>query len=146
MKFQVPQFIEVEDKIFGPFTFRQFVYLIGGAGLDYVIYRATKIWISIPLIFIVSSFALALAFYKVNNRSFLNMIESAFYYFISPKLFLWRREEKAPVIKNPLEPTKSTAPLYVPKLSSGKLNDLTWSLDIQENLKKEKDYQQDLNR
>ncbi len=33
MRFEVPQFIDVEDKIFGPFTFKQFLYLAGGAGL-----------------------------------------------------------------------------------------------------------------
>jgi len=32
MRFEVPQFIEVEDKIFGPFTWKQFIYLMGGEG------------------------------------------------------------------------------------------------------------------
>ena len=27
MQYQVPQFIEVEDKIFGPLTFKQFLYI-----------------------------------------------------------------------------------------------------------------------
>ncbi|TSC80302.1 MAG: hypothetical protein G01um101429_152 [Parcubacteria group bacterium Gr01-1014_29] len=31
-QFQVPQFIEVEDKIFGPLTTKQFFYLLGGGG------------------------------------------------------------------------------------------------------------------
>ncbi|TSC61742.1 MAG: SsrA-binding protein, partial [Parcubacteria group bacterium Athens0416_74] len=32
MQFQVPQFIEVEDKIVGPLTFKQFVFIAGGLG------------------------------------------------------------------------------------------------------------------
>ena len=38
MRFEVPQFIEIEDKIFGPFTWKQFVYLAGGVGLAAVIF------------------------------------------------------------------------------------------------------------
>lgn len=37
MQFQVPQFIEVEDKIFGPLTFKQFVYIAGGVALMYLL-------------------------------------------------------------------------------------------------------------
>ena len=38
MQFQVPQFIEIEDKIFGPLTFKQFIYLAGGGGLCFLLY------------------------------------------------------------------------------------------------------------
>ncbi|NCT02072.1 PrgI family protein, partial [Candidatus Parcubacteria bacterium] len=38
MRFEVPQFIEVEDKIFGPLTWRQFLYLSGGLGMAVVIF------------------------------------------------------------------------------------------------------------
>ena len=38
MRFEVPQFIEVEDKIFGPFTWKQFIYLAGGAGAAVTLY------------------------------------------------------------------------------------------------------------
>ena len=42
MRFQVPQFIEVEDKIFGPMTLKQFIYMAGGAGLSFLIYVLAK--------------------------------------------------------------------------------------------------------
>ena len=35
MRFQVPQFIEIESKIFGPLTFKQFIYLAGGGGRNF---------------------------------------------------------------------------------------------------------------
>jgi hypothetical protein len=47
MRFQVPQFIEVEDKIFGPLTVKQFIYLAGGAGLVFILYHFLPTWISI---------------------------------------------------------------------------------------------------
>jgi hypothetical protein len=37
-QFHVPQFIEVEDKIFGPLTLKQFLYVIGGAGIVFIMY------------------------------------------------------------------------------------------------------------
>ena len=40
MRFEVPQFVDIEDKIFGPLTFKQFIYIAGGAGVSVVaVYR-----------------------------------------------------------------------------------------------------------
>ncbi len=134
MKFQVPQFIEVEDKIFGPLTVKQFVYLAGGAGLSFIIYTyvsSLSLILAILLIIPVVAFAAALALYKVNNRPFVNILESAFKFLLANKLYIWRKQERKPEHKK----EASLAPLvYVPKLSDSKLKDLTWSLDINENL------------
>ena len=43
MQFQVPQFIEIEDKIIGPFTVKQFIYLVGGAGMDFIILKYKRV-------------------------------------------------------------------------------------------------------
>jgi len=45
MRFKVPQFIDIEDKIFGPFSFKQFVYLAGGAGLCYIFFKTLPVCI-----------------------------------------------------------------------------------------------------
>jgi hypothetical protein len=39
MRYQVPQFIDVEDKVIGPLTIKQFIYLAGGAGMCFVIFH-----------------------------------------------------------------------------------------------------------
>ena len=49
MRFQVPQFIDIEDKIFGPLTFKQFVYLAGGGGLAFLIYKSVPFMLALPL-------------------------------------------------------------------------------------------------
>ncbi len=135
MKFEVPQFIEVEDKIFGPLTFKQFVYLAGGAGL------CVMIWIFIPkiigifLILAVAGFALALAFYQVNNKPFVGFIESALRYASAGKLYIWKKEEKKAVAKTAIEAgTEAALGLSVPRLSDSKLRDLAWSLDVHDSL------------
>jgi hypothetical protein len=137
MRFQVPQFIEVEDKIFGPLTLKQFIYLAGGGGLSFLIYAITKsIVISALPIIVIMAASTALAFFKVNNKPLINVAEYAFKYFLSHKLYIWKKEDK-PKPKTQAEATKEAknfASIMVPKISDSKLKDLTWSLDIKESV------------
>lgn len=128
MQFQVPQFIEVEDKIFGPFTFKQFIYMVGGAGTAYVIYKVLPFFVAVLFGLPIIALALALAFYKINGKPFIFMIESFLSYTFSHKLYLWKKEPPKPDEKNE-EPTTPIDSL-VPKLSNSKLKDLAWSLDV----------------
>ena len=91
MKFKVPQFIDVEDKLFGPFTFRQFIYMIGGAGICFVAYKLLPLIIAIIVMLPVAGLALALTFYPFNGKPFINLLEYSFSYFIKSKLYIWQR-------------------------------------------------------
>ena len=133
MNFQVPQFIEVEDKIFGPLTFKQFVYLAGGAGAIFIVYTLLPLWAGIWFILPVAALALALAFYKVNNRSFVFVLEAGFRYLLGAKLYLWKRENSE--VKATSIVLGAEKPVSIPKLSQSKLRDLAWSLDVKENLR-----------
>ncbi len=135
MQFQVPQFIEVEDRIFGPLTLRQFIYLAGGAGASAVayIYLPSKL-IAIPIILIVVAFSLALAFYKTNGKAFIDVVQAAFYYAVGGKLYIWKKVDKKPEHSLTAEVQKAKSMVSVPKMSQSKLKDLTWSLDIKESL------------
>ena len=135
MRYQVPQFIEIEDKIVGPFTIKQFVYLAGGAGMCFIIYTYVYFYLALLLIAVVASLSLALAFYKINNKPFIDFLESAFLYYTKQNLYLWKKEEKSP-LRRTEEAEKLSTPrqIYVPRLSDSKLKELSWSLDINENL------------
>ena len=93
-QFIVPQFIDVEDKIFGPLTLKQFIYIAGGIAICFLAYTFLNLYIAVFVILPVAAFTAALAFYKVNNKPFIDMVQSAFYYFLGDKLYLWRKEEK----------------------------------------------------
>jgi len=133
MRFQVPQFIEVEDKIFGPLTFKQFIYVAGGVGFCVVLFlflpKFLAILISLPIIL----FALALAFYKINDKPFINVVEAYVKYTLTNKLYIWKKEEKKESSRQYTVDSKPIEQVYVPKLSESKLKELTWSLDIKEN-------------
>jgi len=132
MEYQVPQFIEVEDKIFGPFTLKQFIYVGGGIGLCTVLVLYLPLFLGIILAIPVAALAGALAFYKVNNKSFIDILEAGFNYYTKGKLYLWRKDQ----------PTENSTPVEVAPqpvverqklgLSTNKLQDLAWSLDIKD--------------
>ena len=137
MRFQVPQFIEVEDKIFGPLTLKQFVYLAGSAGIGYGIYYFLPALISIPLAAGMVALGVALALYKpVGQRPVIFTLEQAFKFYVSPKKFIWKQDmTKKPASE--LQQAKEIVNLkasdvLVPKLSDSKLRELSWSLDIHE--------------
>lgn len=136
MRFQVPQFIEIEDKIFGPLTFKQFIYLVGGGGGVFVLYALFPLPLAIIFGIPIAVFSLALAFYQVHNQPFIKVVENAFRYVVSNKLYLWKKKEEKPspvlITKRPAE--TSQAQIYAPKLTKNKLEDLAWSLDIKEKL------------
>lgn len=131
MQFTVPQFIEVEDKIIGQFTFKQFLYLLGGAGGSYMWFALIPAPFSYPLILATGGLAAALAFYKYNDRPFILFLENGFYYLINSKLYLWKHEQKAE--EETLDPRDMAAPVStLPSLSESKLKSLSWNLDINE--------------
>ncbi len=143
VRYQVPQFIEVEDKIFGPFTFRQFAYLLGGAGICFLCYKLLPSIIGIPIMLGAAGVSLALAFYKVNNRPLINTLEAAFKFFLTHRLYIWKKRDKYPTksaADDILNATHSgmgamnISGLRVPKVSDSKLKDLAWSLDINETI------------
>lgn len=140
MEYQVPQFIEVEDKIVGPLTLKQFIYLAGGAGLCIVFLFYLPLIFGVLFALPVGAFAVALAFYKVNGKPFIEVLESAVSYYTGAKLFIWKREDKK------LPPSPTSVELLHQKdlknlslghsLTSNKLQQLAWSLDVQNNQKK----------
>lgn len=138
MRFQVPQFIEVEDKIFGQLTLKQFIYIVGGAGLSFLVYMILpNIFFSLIPIIVIMGASFALAFYKINKKPLIHVVEYAFKYYIANKLYIWKKVNKTPeeVRKdNPLKDLKNYASVMVPKISDSKLKDLTWSLDIKESV------------
>ena len=99
----------------------------------FIVYILLPLWAGIWFIVPIALLALALAFYKVNNRSFVYVLEASFRYLLSAKLYLWQR--KASPVEAATIVLGGEQAIAVPKLSPSKLRDLAWSLDVKENLK-----------
>lgn len=135
-RFHVPQFIDVEDKIFGPFTLKQFIYTLGGFAVAFIMWaflpKVIAVIIGLPIII----FTLALAFYKVDRQPFINVVTSAVGYASHSRLYIWKKEEKKIKAKKTKEELEAQAVgLNVPKVTHGKLKDLAWSLDLKKDIK-----------
>ncbi|MFA5996306.1 MAG: PrgI family protein [Candidatus Paceibacterota bacterium] len=136
MEYHVPQFIEVEDKIIGPLTLKQFIYIAGVVGLCVVFFSYLPFIFALLLSLPIAALGIALAFYKVNGKPFIQMLEAGFNYYISEKLLLWKQEAPSPQENGAAAASAAAADAAVlaarntPKLTRGKLSELAWSLDV----------------
>lgn len=104
MQFQVPQFIETEDKIVGPFSLRQFLYVAGGGVLSFILYFTVQSWLWIVLSIFILGAAVALALVKVGGRPLPRVALSAAQFYWQPQTYIWKQETGAPALK--MEETK----------------------------------------
>ena len=136
MEYQVPQFIEVENKIIGPLTLKQFIYIAGGTGICIVLFAYLPIPFSLLLSIPVIALVVSLSFYKVNGKPFVEILEAGFSYYTKAKLFLWKHEtphaKKESVAASTAAAVEaaSHAPHRGPRLTRDKLSELAWSLDM----------------
>ena len=92
MRFQLPQFIETETKIVGPFTLQQFLWLAGGASFIFLLFITTKGLLFFIFAIPIAIIFLALAFLKIDG---IPLIVSASYgisYFLNPKKYIFKKE------------------------------------------------------
>lgn len=93
MRFQLPQFIETEVKIVGPFTLKQFLWLAGGAAILTLLYMTIGGMFFFVLAIPVGGIFLALAFFKINDIPLLNYASYGLSYLLNPKKYLFQKEE-----------------------------------------------------
>ena len=141
MQFQVPQFTDVEDKIFGPLTFKQFVYMGGAGGIAFLLWRFLPNFMALPLAVAVLGLGAALAFIQINKKPLIFTLEASFLYFIHSKLYLWKANHQNKKKKEQKAESLPSGTPELPALSENKLKSLAWSLDINErvHLEREKD-------
>jgi hypothetical protein len=137
MQFKVPQFIDIEDKVFGPLTFKQFAYLAGGAGFDYLTLRFLPLIIAIFIVPVIAAFAIALAFMKYNDKPFIHVVESFVKFYSHSRLYLWRKQVSPAASASTSVASKDSQRLDLSLLHSeratlteSKLKTLSWSLDV----------------
>ncbi|HYU65027.1 MAG TPA: PrgI family protein [Candidatus Paceibacterota bacterium] len=93
MRFQLPQFVETEIKLIGPFTLRQFLWIAAGVSILFVVfYVAGPTWFLIAILPI-SAISISLAFIKINEISLINYIAYALSYLINPRKYIYKSGE-----------------------------------------------------
>jgi hypothetical protein len=131
MMFNVPQFIDVEDKIAGPLTWRQILWMIGMGAVLMILYgifdSATFFILAIPVIIVFALFA----FYRPNGVTMIEFAMHGFLFLFQPKVAVWER----PVVRGgmtSLEPKEEelvTTKQTVKKFDSSKVHQIAEMLD-----------------
>jgi hypothetical protein len=93
MQYPVPQFTDVEDKIIGPLTLKQFGIIFAAAILIFLGFSATKsILVLIFLVLVFGIPALGLAFAPFNGRPIYNSIPKVIKFYSSSKVLIFHKE------------------------------------------------------
>jgi hypothetical protein len=94
MQFPVPQFTEIEDKIIGPLTVKQFGILFGAGVLVFLAYTASGKNLIVGIFFLIlfGLPALGIAFAKINGRPLYNAFGFLVQHITSPKVYVFHKE------------------------------------------------------
>lgn len=90
MQYPVPQFIDTEDKIAGPFTIRQFIYICVTAGVIMGLYFIFQSFFFVFFAFVVGGIGIGMAFVKVNGQPLSKLAVLGFLFYWNPQLYLWQ--------------------------------------------------------
>lgn len=115
-QFTVPQFIDVENKIIGPLTVRQFMIILGAAviiGISYKLFDFT-LFLTVGIVTLV--FAALFAFVKINGRPFHLFMLNAFQTLRRPGIRVWNNRMMAAEVGEPNIEIKAAAPAASPKM------------------------------
>lgn len=128
MLFNVPQFIDIEDRIVGPLTAKQLGWLALGGVVLLVLYNLLDTSAFAIACIIVGLIFGALAFYRPYNVSLISFIGSSVSFVFRPRVYIWKRnaESEAPV-KKIAEKSKPAAEKK--KLDSRKIEEISKMLD-----------------
>lgn len=131
-QFTVPQFIDVESKIIGPITTRQFLIFLATAALIGIFYKLFDFALFLATGLPVLGLAILFAFVKINGQAFHLFILSLIKTFRRPTTRIWNKQttlqevpEFTPIVKNQYQAQSK------PAFKSSHLADLSLVVDTQ---------------
>lgn len=142
MQFRVPQNIDLEDKIVGPLTLVQLVYLLSGGLIVYILFQILGknyfyvfLFFGIPIALV----TLAITFLKIQDQPLSYFIKAGITYFSRPKIRFWQRKDVMPIIKDqPAEAAKEVIAMPAKRIEKSNLEQLAYALDTQPITQEEK--------
>lgn len=131
-QFVVPQFIDVEDKVIGPITVRQFVILLFSAGLEFLAWKYSDLTLFLAETIGIAIFTILFAFIKINGRPvhyfFLNFVQTS----KKPWLKIWHKEFNSHDLKASMKKAGDKTHMVIPRktlVGSTRLTELSLMVD-----------------
>lgn len=94
MRFQVPQFIETEEKIFGPFTLKQFIFVAIGGALIFFAFLVAPFTVFIFLAIPIGLISVGLALVKIDEVPVYLYLFLFLNFLLNPKKYLYRSDSE----------------------------------------------------
>ena len=91
-RFIVPQFIDAEDRIWGPITVRQFAIVIIGALFIFISYRLSDFALFLTQTIVIVLLIVIFGFVKINGAIFPMFLLSLIQTLKRPRLRIWKKE------------------------------------------------------
>jgi len=92
MQFTVPQFLDVEDKILGPITVRQFIILLVDGIVLAVVWKLSDLALFAVFALFLGGGGLVLAFVKINGQPFHYFLLNFLQTLKRPTLRVWQKK------------------------------------------------------
>jgi hypothetical protein len=133
MLFNIPQFLEKEDKIVGPLTAKQLGWFFAAGAVLLVLWNMLDITAFIIAAVIVLGIAGAFAFYQPNGIPLISFIIYSVSFLFRPKMYIWHRlPEEIRTIKR--QPSKNEIRKKERVLTQNKIKEIATALDKQRSI------------
>jgi hypothetical protein len=116
-QFVAPQFIDVEDRIIGPITTRQFIMAIVWGVILFLSYKIFDLSLLIPIALVDTMWLVIFGFIKINGRKFGDYIGSMMEAIRRPKVRVWSKQVMMSQLKEKEEDIDSVKTDFVPRKS-----------------------------
>lgn len=128
-QFTVPQFIDVENKIIGPLTVRQFMIILAAAVIIGISYKLFDFTLFLLVGILTLILAALFSFVKVNGRPFHLFILNLFQTLRRPRLRIWNNRLTVTEVGEPTIEYKPAAPAAPKVYKESRLAELALVVD-----------------
>jgi len=133
MNFNVPQFVDIEDKIAFRLTARQLGWFALGGVVLFIIWSVfTKVVFYASFVFVAGASA-AFAFYRPNNISLARFIFLGIVYAVRPKTYFWGKNFDKNIKDRPIEigiKKKAVGEMSIEKIKEKRFKDISSLADV----------------
>ena len=131
-RFQVPQFIEHEAKVVGPFTLKQSMYLGAPLVISFFLYFLLPTLVFIITAILLEFLGIALNFVTIGGKSLPTVLLHAVGFAVAPKTYIWTKGKQSINLGGKIEyegPETEQSSKDIPMVQGSKLRNLATQVE-----------------
>ncbi len=131
LQYTVPQFIEKETKVVGPFSLKQSLYLLVPGTISFVLFYLVSFTAFLVISLIICSIGASFALLKIKNTPFPIFLRNFLLFLTKPKIYFWQKQKSN--IQKPkkiIVKEEETKPKFKLTKKNSKLKDALTKLEI----------------